>query len=828
MYNKLALAVAAALLTASCANTSPATNQSSSAAISTVQTERPAAMAAATARGEITLEQIMSDQQWVARSPESAYWGLDGSSVFYAQERADSELRDWFHQPLDSDEAHQVPLEKMHEYAYQDGVRLNNGEQLAYTFEGNIFVRDLSSGDITQITRDETRQSQLQALNDGRLAYREGNNFFAVDLASGLTTQVAALKFSEAPEGVKAPEDFIAAEQQQLMTYLQEERQARQEAFDRQQALQANNPSLAPKPFYLGEKKELVAASLSPAGDKLVVAITDPRSWRDDGDIMPDYIGEDGRVKAVDVRRRVADAKPVEHQVMVLDLTSGEQTQLTYNTLPGWNEDVLAEVKRENHKAQGKTYKSEPSPRPITLMQDWSWEGGAMRWNDAGDQVAVMLEAWDNKDRWIATVDFGAKEFKPQHRLHDDAWINYTYNGFGFLPDTNTLWYQSEQDGFSHLYVKPLGGSEKQLTKGKFVVDTPVVSDSGQHIYFKANQKHPGTYEIYRVATASGELEQLTKLGGINDFELSPNEDKLLITHSSALQPPELYVKEIGSDAMASRLTETVSETFTALPWTAPSVVPIPSSHVDEPIYSRVYLPDDFDPNRAEKYPAVVFIHGAGYLQNAHMGWSGYQREFMFHSMLNQQGYVVVDLDYRGSKGYGRDWRTAIYRQMGTPEVEDLQDVVTWMGSNAHVDTDRVGTYGGSYGGFLTFMALFNEPGLFKAGAALRPVSDWAHYNTGYTSNILNLPDNDPIAYRRSSPIYFTEGLEDALLINSPMVDDNVFFQDSVRVVQRLIEHEKEDFEIAIFPVEPHGFRKPSSWLDEYRRIFKLFEENLK
>lgn len=200
MYNKLALAVAAALLTASCANTSPANNQSSSAAVSTVQTERPAAMAAATARGEITLEQIMSDQQWVARSPESAYWGLDGSSVFYAQERVDSELRDWFHQPLDSAEAHQVPLEKMHEYAYQDGVRLNNGEQLAYTFEGNIFVRDLSSGDITQITRDEARQSQLQALNDGRLAYREGNNFFAVDLASGLTTQVAALKFSKAPE----------------------------------------------------------------------------------------------------------------------------------------------------------------------------------------------------------------------------------------------------------------------------------------------------------------------------------------------------------------------------------------------------------------------------------------------------------------------------------------------------------------------------------------------------------------------------------------------------------------------------------------------------
>ncbi|MCA1767417.1 MAG: prolyl oligopeptidase family serine peptidase, partial [Idiomarina sp.] len=110
----------------------------------------------------------------------------------------------------------------------------------------------------------------------------------------------------------------------------------------------------------------------------------------------------------------------------------------------------------------------------------------------------------------------------------------------------------------------------------------------------------------------------------------------------------------------------------------------------------------------------------------------------------------------------------------------------------------------------------------------LRPVTDWAHYNTGYTSNILNLPQDDAIAYRRSSPIYFAEGLEDALLINSPMVDDNVFFQDSVRLVQRLIELKKEDWETAVYPVEPHGFRQPESWLNEYRRIFKLFEENLK
>src|SRR5690606_21251210 len=216
---------------------------------------------------------------------------------------------------------------------------------------------------------------------------------------------------------------FIAQEQIELIEFVQKERQAQQERFEHSQQLQNENPSLAPESFYLPENKQLVAASLSPAGDKIILAISDPQSWRDEGDIMPNYIAADGRVKAENVRRRVADAKPVEHDVYVLDLNSGEQTKLTYNTLPGWDEDVLADVKRENYQAQGKQYESKRAPRPITLMQDWGWQDGAFRWSDDGADVAVMLEAWDNKDRWIATVDFAGKQFKSQHRLHDDAWI---------------------------------------------------------------------------------------------------------------------------------------------------------------------------------------------------------------------------------------------------------------------------------------------------------------------------------------------------------------------------------------------------------------------
>jgi dipeptidyl aminopeptidase/acylaminoacyl peptidase len=150
-----------------------------------------------------------------------------------------------------------------------------------------------------------------------------------------------------------------------------------------------------------------------------------------------------------------------------------------------------------------------------------------------------------------------------------------------------------------------------------------------------------------------------------------------------------------------------------------------------------------------------------------------------------------------------------------------------WLQREFGIDPERIGIYGGSYGGFITLMALFLEPQDFGAGAALRAVTDWAHYNHTYTGRILNLPQDDSVAYRRSSPIYHAEGLEDPLLIAHGMVDVNVHFSDVVRLAQRLIELGKTDWEMAVYPVEDHGFVEPSSWTDEYRRILELFERHL-
>jgi dipeptidyl aminopeptidase/acylaminoacyl peptidase len=187
----------------------------------------------------------------------------------------------------------------------------------------------------------------------------------------------------------------------------------------------------------------------------------------------------------------------------------------------------------------------------------------------------------------------------------------------------------------------------------------------------------------------------------------------------------------------------------------------------------------------------------------------------------------VLDVDYRGSAGYGRDWRTAIYRHMGGRDLQDQVDASGYLQKEFGIPPERVGIYGGSYGGFITLMALFTEGQHFGAGAGIRSVTDWSHYNHGYTVRILNAPPTDSGAYRQSSPIYFAEGLNRPLLILHGMVDTNVEFQDVVRLAQRLIELGKTDWEMAIFPVEDHGFVRPSSWTDEYRRILKLFDSAL-
>ncbi len=490
-----------------------------------------------------------------------------------------------------------------------------------------------------------------------------------------------------------------------------------------------------------------------------------------------------------------------------------------------------------------------------TVWADSSTFGGTERnsqaprivdWNSPdvsadGQQMVVAAGSQDNKDRWYVKLDPATGKATVLDNLHDDAWIREQGvggGGFGgafggglaWLPDNKRFVFLSEKEGYLHLYSLDVTAASPKavaLTSGKWEVTSAQLSNDRTKFFLTTNEVHPGQRHFYTMSVDGGARTKITSMTGSNDVTISPDEKSLGLIYSYSTKPPELYTMPLTAGAKAVQVTTSPAPEWSSFKWIDPKVITY-KSRDGQDVYARLYTPEMIGAKRDPTKPAVIFVHGAGYLQNAHKYWSTYFREYMFNNMLASKGYVVLDPDYRASSGYGRDWRTAIYRHMGGHDLEDVVDGANFLVKTEKVDPKRIGVYGGSYGGFITLMGLFTTPDVFAAGAALRPVTDWSHYNHGYTSNILNIPLTDMEAYRKSSPIYFAEGLKGQLLILHGMVDTNVFFQDSVRLVQRLIELRKENWSIAPYPVENHGFTEETSWADEYKRIFKLFEDHLR
>jgi dipeptidyl aminopeptidase/acylaminoacyl peptidase len=790
----------------------------------------------------LSLEKIMRDADWIGNQPTAFYWDDNGNTIYYQRKRDDEEFNDWYaisadgssNQLLDADEIADVPA--------QGGKFNNDGKRRVVARNGDIFLHELELGITRQLTRTSATESNpFFMAGERRIAWTTNGSHMIYDPASGLIEEAVVVKAEDDPEIEEDKFNYLEDQQLRLFSTLRREQQRDDNGDARDRSLHEADATRVAPTLYIGKDRRIISSSLSPAGRYMLV-VSQPKK-HDNGkyDSMPNFVTESGYVENRDVRTLVGLNEPAPHTLHLVDLDKNSATTLAFDELPGIDDDPLDDLRDdaiEYHVAQGNDEKlvkkalKAPETRPAQVE--------AMTWTRDGNMVAVQLHSVDNKDRWLATVDLEDAELESQHQLTiNNGWINYYDNEFGWLPDNETLWYLSEESGYSHLYVKKPGRRATQLTRGEFVVYDPVLTQDGRYLYYTANPERRGTFNIYRIATggkpAAEKISRITVQPSSREstdddhapFMLSPDESHIIFKHDTPTQPGELFVQEIEGSSAPLQLTDSTSDEFKSVEWVAPEIVQVPSTHFNGSITSRVYTPQDFDPSK--KYPAVMFVHGAGYLHNAHDGWSVYFREFMFHNILLRKGYVVIDMDYRGSRGYGRDWRTAIYRQMGHPELEDMLDGKRWLVENKSVDPERVGVYGGSYGGFMAFMALFRSPGEWAAGAALRPVTDWVHYNHPYTSNILNTPLVDPMAYEKSSPIEWAEDYDNTpMLIAHGMQDDNVFFKDSVRLVQRLIELKKENFEIAPYPLDPHSFEQPESWLDEYRRIFKLFEEELK
>ena len=783
----------------------------------------------------VTLEQIMANPDWIGNQPEQGYWGYDSKSVYYFQKRDGSALHDLYSVDAAGGEAHKLSDSELANASAPDGDYNRARTFHVFVRDDNVFLRNLLTGSLRQLTRYNGKKTDPQFMADGtHVQWHEDKDIYLYDLNSGLTSLAADVKLGDDPAKSQPPKNYIQAEQPRLFDFLSREQSNKQARNEQQASERSANPMSVPAPWYLGTKITVAQSSLSPDGRWLVL-VTQAKSYQDgDPGIMPNYITDSGYVETSKEHTYVGLNPPAAQQVKVLDLQNHTSFDLDLSKLPGIKEDPLAGLRKsavEWDVQHGMDRRAAEDSVKAPAVREVSVNGIA--WSDDGSGLALQFESNDNKDRWLTTLDFARKQLVTQDRLTDKAWINWTFNDFGWMHDGRSLWFLSEASGYSQLYVKELAAARaRQLTSGKFEINSGLfLTRDDRYFFVSANKPAPGTWEIYRVDARSGDMQAVTNLGGINgsqpamhhneSFVLSPDESKLLVYHSTFMRPPEIYVVDAVPNGAAHQVTHTVSAAFTGIDWTIPQIVKVPSTHVAEPIYARLYLPKDYSPTRT--YPAVFFIHGAGYLQDAHSGWSYYFHENMFDTFLNQHGYIVMDMDYRASAGYGRDWRTAIYRHMGHPEVEDITDGAHWLEQNYHADPKRLGVWGGSYGGFMTYMMMFRAPDLFAAGAALRPVGDWADYNDGYTSAILNRPDVDPQAYFDSSPINYAGELKHPLLIMQGMKDDNVFFIDTVHMTQKLIELRNPNFSVMFYPTEHHDFHDAASWLDEYRRIWKQF-----
>ena len=790
--------------------------------------------APATKPFELTVDSIMRGPRLVGYPPAGVYWSQDSQRVYFRWKQPDEpRLKEMSLYVVNRDgtglryltdeEAKQAPP--------ANGELSKDKTMTVFTDEGDVFIYDHAKRSRRQITKTVDAETNAHFTFDQKHIYfTRLSNLYVMSLDGGSLEQLTDIRAGGGPPAASASppkgtdsQEYLKKEERALLDAVRERAEQREEQEQKRKEREQR------KPFNVPTGQNVINLNLSPDGKYVVATLNEPGTGSKNT-IVPNFVTESGYTEDIPGRTKVGDAQN-RTRLVIINAETGE----TKNVDHGQRLAAAPPVQRTEMNATEQSRLNIPtsrdsdrveSQRTPPAQKDRDVQLSQLQWSQDGKNAVIMARAADNKDRWVMLLDPATGKTKTLATVHDDAWIDgpgaFT---LGWLPDNAHVYFESERDGFAHLYsVAITGGEPAQLTSGQFEVSDMRLSADKTKFYFTSSEGSPFERHLYSMSIDGGARTRITAAHGNNQVDVSPDETMLAIVNSYSNKPPELYLK-----AMKGELIEVIQVTTSPIPefftndWIDPRLVSF-KARDGAIVWGRMYMPANYKGGG----PAVLFVHGAGYLQNVHRWWSSYYREYMFNYLLMEMGFVVLDIDYRGSAGYGRDWRTGIYRHMGGKDLTDHVDAVNYLVKEHGVDPKRIGIYGGSYGGFITLMAMFTQPDVFAAGAALRPVTDWAHYNNGYTANILNLPQNDTEAYKQSSPIYFANGLKGALLICHGMVDTNVNFQDTVRLVEKLIELRKTNWEVAPYPVEDHGFEREESWADEYKRILKLFVDNLK
>ncbi len=459
---------------------------------------------------------------------------------------------------------------------------------------------------------------------------------------------------------------------------------------------------------------------------------------------------------------------------------------------------------------------------------------GAITWMDTGDDPDFYLaragfapggklsaQTLSRDQRDLRLVTFDGREQRQLIHEHSEPWLNLD-GDTRFLKSGEILW-SSERTGARHLSLYSEGGDEiRLLTSGDWVVTGVIgIDEERRYVYFSSTIEGVSERHVCRVSLDGGDVERMTTAPGWHSGVLSPDGVWLIVTSQARRSAPSVAL--VATDGSRT-VTLCANEGATAeeLGLAVPEIVSFLAEDGTE-LFGMLYAPANLQPG--QRYPVVVSVYGGPHVQRVSDDWIA--TVDLRAQYLSQQGFGVLKVDNRGGFNRGLAFEAALNRNLGSVEVRDQVAGVRWLTANrAWADTSRVGVYGWSYGGYMTLMCMAKAPEVFSVGVAGAPVTSWDGYDTAYTERYMGTPRNNPDGYREASVMTHVEGLAGKLLIVHGMIDENVHFRHTARLLVALASAGKE-YELLVYPEERHMPRDQKGLEDQERKVFGYFAKHL-
>ena len=447
------------------------------------------------------------------------------------------------------------------------------------------------------------------------------------------------------------------------------------------------------------------------------------------------------------------------------------------------------------------TMDGDSAAAPRWVGVDWP-DGyiGRVQWTPAGE-LAVLFLPRDNRSFEWWRIDPTTGHGQLWWRETGDPWVNLPH-GLVFLEGGDVV-YDSEETGFRHLYRRSGDGQVTALTSGAFVVtELNRVDEKRQVLYCTATKASPTERQVYRVSLAGGEMTPITTEAGIHTAVVSPDGTWMVDQVSTRQHAPETYLVSLEDTGDRRLLHRPPDATAEALGLTPPELVTLTAADGETTLYGAVYHPKGRP--AGHKAPVVVSVYGGTHAQTVTDSWMltlDLQAQY-----LAQNGYLVFKLDNRGMYNRGSRFEGALHRRFATVEVADQVAGVRWLVEHHGADPERVGVTGWSYGGYMTLMLMMQAPDVYRAGVAGAPVTDFRGYDTAYTERYMDTPQDNPDGYRHATVMEHVANLKGDLLIVHGMIDENVHFRHTARLIEALIAADK-DFGLVALPSSRHSAR---------------------